>query len=80
MRYDGTPDKIGMNPYLTAKLGARKKRGWGLPTGVNERYRNSAGAIDLQEYSMLLSYGTKREAPKLLPYAVKPLFTTRDAL
>ncbi len=55
MRYDGTPDKIGMNPYLTAKLGARKKRGWGLPTGVNERYRNSAGAIDLQEYSMLFN-------------------------
>ena len=23
MRYDGTPDTIGMNPYLTAKLGAR---------------------------------------------------------
>jgi len=23
MRYDGTPDKIGMSPYLTAKLGAR---------------------------------------------------------
>jgi hypothetical protein len=23
MRYDGTPDKIGVIPYLTAKLGAR---------------------------------------------------------
>ena len=23
MRYDWTPDKIGMIPYLTAKLGAR---------------------------------------------------------
>jgi hypothetical protein len=25
MRYDGTPNEIGMNPYLTAKLGARKR-------------------------------------------------------
>jgi hypothetical protein len=24
MKYDGTPDKIGVIPYLTAKLGARK--------------------------------------------------------
>ena len=23
MRYDGTPYKIGVNPYLTANLGAR---------------------------------------------------------
>jgi hypothetical protein len=42
-----------MIPYLNAKLGAREERGWGLPTGVRKNKENSAGAIDLQEYSML---------------------------
>jgi hypothetical protein len=28
---------IVMNPYLTAKLGAREKQAGGLPTGVENR-------------------------------------------
>jgi hypothetical protein len=29
MKYDGTPENIRMNPYLTAKLDAREEKGWG---------------------------------------------------
>jgi hypothetical protein len=33
IRYDGA-SYSGVNPYLTAKLGAGKKEEWGLPTGT----------------------------------------------
>jgi hypothetical protein len=31
MKYDGIPDNIGVNPYLNAKLGARKIEARGYP-------------------------------------------------
>jgi len=31
MMYDGTPDSIGMIPYLSAILGAREIEAWGRP-------------------------------------------------
>jgi hypothetical protein len=31
MMYDGTSDSIGMIPYLSAILGARKIEAWGHP-------------------------------------------------
>jgi len=54
MRYDGTPDKIGMNPYLTAKLGVRKREAGSAHRCEDKTEGNLAGAIDLQDYSMLL--------------------------
>jgi hypothetical protein len=44
-----------VNPYLDAKLGARKREAGSLPTDVY-RLKSLAGAIDLQEYSMFLNY------------------------
>jgi hypothetical protein len=39
MKYDGTPENIGMSPYLTAKLEAREEKGWGLPTKLSVRFK-----------------------------------------
>ena len=39
MKYDGTPENIGMNPHLTAKLDAREEKGWGLPTELSVRFK-----------------------------------------
>jgi hypothetical protein len=55
MRYDGTPDKIGMIPHLTAKLGARETEA-GICPPMCVIKKKSAGAIDLQDYSMLFNF------------------------
>jgi hypothetical protein len=68
-----------MIPYLNAKLGAREERGWGLPTGVRKNKENSAGAIDLQEYSMLCDWVRKETLPGL-GREESLCFTSGDAL
>ncbi len=48
-----------MNPYLDAKLGARKIKARYLSTDVY-RLISLAGAIDLQEYSMFSNEASRR--------------------
>jgi hypothetical protein len=44
MMYDGTLDKIGMIPYLSAILGTREIEAWGRPP-LKTKHNIVAGAI-----------------------------------